>query len=74
MDDFPQGVDKNDSCFYASAYGSDKRVFLTPPVYQHSIGCPHIHIPGQEDEHHHANEGDSSDQHDIESNTNSVAV
>ena len=53
VDDFPQGVDHNDSCFYASSYGSDKRVFLTTPVYQHSIGCPHINIPGHEHDHDH---------------------
>ena len=64
VDDFPKGVDHNDSCFYASAYGSDKRVFLTPPVYQHSIGCPHIHIPGQEDEHDHDHEHHHEHEHD----------
>ena len=64
VDDFPQGVDHNDSCFYASAFGSDKRVFLTTPVYQHSIGCPHIHIPGQEDEHDHDHHHDHDHDHD----------
>ena len=74
VDDFPQGVDHNDSCFYASAFGSDKRVFLTTPVYQHSIGCPHLHIPGQEHDHdhdhhdhdhaHHDHDHDHHDHHD----------
>lgn len=62
LDDFPDGVDNQASCFYASSFGKGKRVFVTTPVYRHSIGCPHLNIPGQEDpfdshdhdhDHHH---------------------
>ena len=64
VDDFPQGIDHNGSCFYASTFGSDKRVFMTPPVYKHSIGCPHINLPGQEDEHDHDHHDHDHDHHD----------
>jgi cation diffusion facilitator family transporter len=64
VDDFPQGTDHNDSCFYASTFGSKKRVFLTPPVYKHSIGCPHINIPGQEDDHDHDHDHGHNHDHD----------
>ena len=56
VEDFPEGVDNHGSCFYASSFGKGKRVFITPPVYRHSIGCPHLNIPGEEtseDSHHH---------------------
>jgi zinc transporter 1 len=64
VDDFPQGIDHSGACFYASTFGSDKRVFLTPPVYKHSIGCPHINLPGQEDEHDHDHDHHDHDHHD----------
>lgn len=53
VDDFPQGTDSVGSCFYATSFGSDKRIFQTPPVYQHSIGCPHVNLPGHEHDHDH---------------------
>lgn len=42
VDDFPTGSNHLDSCFYASSIGDIKRSFITPPVYQHGIGCPHV--------------------------------
>ena len=67
LEDFPEGVDNHGSCFYASSFGKGKRVFITPPVYRHSIGCPHLNIPGEEcssddeDEHHHHCHGHDHD-------------
>jgi hypothetical protein len=63
-EDFPAGIDNTSSCFYATALEKKKRAFLTPPVYQHAIGCPHLHIPGQEDEHDHHDHDHDHDHHD----------
>lgn len=43
-EDFPAGINHEQSCFYASSFGSDKRCFIAHPVYQHGIGCPHINL------------------------------
>ena len=72
VDDFPHEVDHNDSCFYASSYGLEKRAFLTKPVYQHSIGCPHINILGVENQDNH-NDAHEHDQYDDSVNANSIA-
>jgi hypothetical protein len=55
-DDFPAGVNHESTCFYASSVGSDKRCFITRPVYQHGIGCPHVNLEninelGQDHQH-----------------------
>lgn len=66
VDDFPNEVDHNSSCFYASSFGHDKRCFVTPPVYRHVIGCPHINIPGQEESSsccHHDHDHDHDHGH-----------
>jgi zinc transporter 1 len=70
-DDFPEGIDHMDHCFYASSLGARNRVFLTPPVYRHIIGCPHVNIPGEDfsddlDEHdhdHHDHDHDHGHRH-----------
>ena len=64
VDDFPSEVDHNASCFYASSFGKDKRVFITPPVYRHSIGCPHLNIPGEESHDHDHDHHDHHHDHD----------
>lgn len=68
VDDFPNEVDHNASCFYASSFGHDKRCFVTPPVYRHVIGCPHLNIPGQEESsccsHDHDHHGHDHHDHD----------
>jgi zinc transporter 1 len=56
-DDFPEGIDHLGHCFYASSFDQANRVFLTPPVYRHTIGCPHVNLPGVE----YADEGHSPD-------------
>jgi cation diffusion facilitator family transporter len=55
IDDFPDGVDHVGHCFYASSYGTANRAFVTPPVYRHVVGCPHLNSPDQPAEHndHH---------------------
>jgi zinc transporter 1 len=61
QDDFPEGVDNTGSCFYASSYNKQKRAFLTPAVYRHTIGCPHLNIPGEgsdDEEHSHDHDHD----------------
>jgi cation diffusion facilitator family transporter len=66
-DDFPEGVDQLGHCFYASSFGQANRVFVTPPVYRHVVGCPHLNLPGSpedEGEHHgHAHDGHAHDGH-----------
>jgi cobalt-zinc-cadmium efflux system protein len=42
---FPEQVDHLGHCFFASSFGNEKRAFLTPPVYQHAVGCPHLNLP-----------------------------
>jgi zinc transporter 1 len=62
-EDFPAGINHEGSCFYASSFGSDKRCFISHPVYQHGIGCPHINLTNIKDypiyeeveENHHSN-------------------
>ncbi|OHT11902.1 cation diffusion facilitator family transporter containing protein [Tritrichomonas foetus] len=64
VEDFPpQFSDTTNSCFYASSVGKDKRVFISKPVYQHSIGCPHYADPNGHDEHDHDHDHDH-DHHD----------
>lgn len=75
IDDFPDGVNQNESCFYGSAYGGKNRVFTTTPVYKHCVGCPHLFTPGEEnsshcdehdhdhDHHHHDHEHDHDHDH-----------
>jgi hypothetical protein len=41
---FPAGINQEESCFYASSFGSNKRCFISHPVYQHGIGCPYINL------------------------------
>jgi zinc transporter 1 len=59
-DNFPDGIDHLGHCFYASSFGKENRAFLTPPVYRHVVGCPHLNMHNNdaaEDEHlhvHHA--------------------
>lgn len=60
VDDFPQGTDHIGSCFYATSFGSDKRIFQTPPVYQHSIGCPHVNLLSAAGEHHEDHDHDNN--------------
>ena len=73
-EDFPpQFSDTANSCFFASSIGKDKRVFVSKPIYQHSIGCPHFINPNDEhdhhenecdhDHHHHKNECDHDHHH-----------
>jgi zinc transporter 1 len=64
-DDFPQGVDHLGQCFYASSYGTANRAFLTPPVYRHVVGCPHLNLTGQppEDALHHHHDHDHGHGH-----------
>ena len=70
VDDFPDGVDNHGSCFYASSFGKAKRAFITPPVYKHTIGCPHLYIPGadQDEEDHDHEEGHCHHEHHHERN------
>lgn len=56
----PQFSDTANSCFYASSVGKDKRVFVSKPIYQHSIGCPHFINPN-DDEHSHDHDHDHHD-------------
>jgi zinc transporter 1 len=61
--DFPDSVDHLKHCVYASSFGRAKRVFSTPPVYRHTIGCPHVNFPGIEstensDSHNHDQDDD----------------
>lgn len=65
-DDFPEGVDKTASCFYGSTIGHEKRVFSTTPVFHHTIGCPHVNIPGSEPEHHYDHDHEHCHDHDHE--------
>lgn len=63
----PQFSDTANSCFYASSIGKDKRAFVSKPIYQHSIGCPHFINPNDESEshhHHHEHEHDHNHNHD----------
>ena len=53
IEDFPDGVNQVESCFYGSAYGGKNRVFTTTPVYKHCVGCPHLFKPCSEDSHSH---------------------
>ncbi|OHT12959.1 cation diffusion facilitator family transporter containing protein [Tritrichomonas foetus] len=74
VSDFPNEVDHNSSCFYASSYGKDKRCFVTTPVYRHGIGCPHLNIPGQEDSldchsHDHSHSHSHDHLHDHSNST-----
>ncbi|OHS97290.1 cation efflux family protein [Tritrichomonas foetus] len=60
----PQFIDNiTESCFYASSVCKDKRVFISKPVYQHSIGCPHFANPN-DDSHNHNHEHEHDHQHD----------
>jgi zinc transporter 1 len=66
VDDFPAGVNHVGSCFYASTLCNNKRCFVTPPVYQHQIGCPHINlidIEGTDDHDHHDEHDDYEHNH-----------
>ena len=72
-EDFPpQFSDTANSCFYASSVGKDKRVFVSKPIYQHSIGCPHFINPNDEQcndhDHHHHDHDHDHDHHDHEHN------
>jgi heme exporter protein D len=64
-DDFPEGIEYKDACFYGSCVGKKKRAFVTPAVYRHGIGCPHLNVPGgdhtSEDEEHHHDHGHGHD-------------
>jgi zinc transporter 1 len=51
-DDFPEGFDHLDHCFYASSLGQTNRAFLTPPVYRHVVGCPHLNLDPEEPSDH----------------------
>lgn len=66
IDDFPNEVDHNGSCFYATSLGHDKRCFVTPPVYRHVIGCPHLNLPGQEESSCCGHDHHDHDHHDHE--------
>lgn len=74
VEDFPNGIDQHDSCFYASSYGGKNRVFVTPPVFHHTIGCPHVNVPGatfdDEHDHEHDHGHDHGHDHDHDHNHN----
>lgn len=44
LDDFPSGIENNDGrCPFATTYDQQRRVFTSIPIYQHLVGCRHIH-------------------------------
>lgn len=64
IEDFPDGVNQVESCFYGSAYGGKNRVFTTTPVYKHCVGCPHLFKPCSEDSHSHEHDHEHEHDHD----------
>jgi cation diffusion facilitator family transporter len=57
--DFPDQIDHLGHCFFASSFRNEKRAFLTPPVYRHTVGCPHLNTGL-----HDASDSSSSSHHD----------